>query len=338
MSEVMREETALASTVAIISTGGTIAMQDDEAAGGAVPQLGASDFAAALPGDAPRLRTEEIVNLPSSHFTLQTLEQVRGRVAELTEDPHVAGVVVTHGTDTMEETAYLVDLTVPGEKPIVFTGAMRTASDLGYDGHANLLAAVRVAAAPEARGLGATLVLNDEIHAARYVTKMHTLNPATFQSPNLGPIGRVEGDAIILTRRPRRACLPWRGLQGDVTLLKLTLGAGPAPLEDALRRGVRGIVIEGLGGGRIPPWWLPVVERAQHQGVPVVIASRCPSGRVWDGYGYEGAYHTLVDLGCLFAEGINGQKARVRLMVVLAVAETAEEVGTLWRKRGAVER
>jgi L-asparaginase len=316
--------------VAILTTGGTIAMQHDAAAGGAVPRLGAADFTAALPPGLPELRTEELVNLPSSHFTLETLQAIRERVATLAEESDVAGIVVTHGTDTLEETAYLLDLTVPGETSIVVTGAMRAASDVGYEGYANLLAAVRVAAAPQARGLGAVVVLNDEIHAARYVTKTHTLDVATFQSLAWGPVGRVEGDAVIVAQRPARRILPWHGLEPNVPLLKLAVGMEAGVMEDALARGARGVVIEALGGGRVPPWWLPQIERAQAQGVPVVIASRCPSGRVWDAYGYPGAYHTLTDLGCLFAEGLNGQKARVKLMVILAAAHTAADVVVLW--------
>ena len=317
--------------ITILTTGGTIAMQHDAAAGGAVPTLGAADFTAALPGGLPELQTEELVNLPSSHFTLETLQTIRERVAALAAEPGVAGIVVTHGTDTLEETAYLLDLTVPGKKPVVLTGAMRTASDAGYEGYANLLAAVRVAAAPQARGLGAVVVLNDEIHAARYVTKMHTLSTATFQSPGWGPVGRVEGDSVIVGCWPERRVLPWRGLEPNVSLLKLTVGMETGLLEDALARGDRGVVIEALGGGRVPPWWLPAIERARDQGLPVVIASRCPSGRVWDAYGYPGAYRTLAGLGCLFAGGLNGQKARIKLMVVLAAADTSDEVVELWR-------
>lgn len=316
--------------ITILTTGGTIAMQHDAAAGGAVPTLGAADFTAALPAGLPELRTEELVNLPSSHFSLETLQAIRERVAALAAEPDVAGIVVTHGTDTLEETAYLLDLTVPEKKPIVLTGAMRTASDVGYEGYANLLAAVRVAAAVQARGLGAVVVLNDEVHAARHVTKMHTLSTATFQSPGWGPVGRVEGDTVIVGRRPERRVLPWRGLEQNVSLLKLTVGMEASLLEDALARGARGVVIEALGGGRVPPWWLPTIERARDRGLPVVIASRCPSGRVWDAYGYPGAYRTLAGLGCLFAEGLNGQKARIKLMVVLAAAETSDEVVELW--------
>jgi len=318
--------------VAIVTTGGTIAMQHDAAAGGAVPALGGGELTAVLPSGLPRLEVVEAVRLPSSHFTLETLQAIRERVVEFVDEPGVAGVVVTHGTDTLEETAYLLDLTVPGKKPIVVTGAMRAASDVGYEGYANLLAAVRVAAAPQARGLGAVVVLDDEIHAARTVTKMHTLSTATFQSPGWGPVGRVEGDAVVVTRRPERHVLRWCGLEPNVSLIKLAVGMPVDPLEDALARGARGIVVEALGGGRVPPWWLPAIERPVSEGVPVVIASRCPSGRVWDAYGYPGAYRTLAELGCLFAEGLNGQKARVKLMVVLAAAEGAEKVPQLWNQ------
>jgi L-asparaginase len=308
-------------------------MRHDATTGGAVPSLGVADFTAALPADVPKLRTEELANLPSSHFTLVTLQTIRVRVAELVVERDIAGVVVTHGTDTLEETAYLLDLSVPGDKPIVLTGAMRAASDVGYEGYANLLGAVRVAASPQGRGLGAVVILNDEVHAARYVTKMHTLSVATFQSPGWGPIGRVEGDTVVINCRVGRCVLPWNGLEPSVPLLKLAVGIEASLLEAALAQGAQGVVIEALGGGRVPPWWLPAIEQARASQVPVVIASRCPAGRVWDGYGYPGAYRTLVDLGCLFAEGLNGQKARIKLMVVLAAARTSGEVVELWNKQ-----
>lgn len=317
--------------ITILTTGGTIAMRHSADAGGAIPALGPAELTAALAARFP-IHTEELLNLPSSHFTLETLCSIRERVVALAMDPAAAGIVVTHGTDTLEETAYLLDLTVPGDKPIVLTGAMRTASDVGYEGYANLLAATRVAVAPQAQGLGAVVVLNDEVHAARYVTKMHTLSTATFQSPAWGPLGRVEGDTVIIERRLERRICPWRGLEPRVTLLKLCLGMEADLLEYEVERGRRGIVIEALGGGRVPPWWLPAIEKARSRGVEVVIASRCPSGRVWDEYGYPGAYHTLSELGCLFADGLNGQKARIKLMVALAAAGAGIDVATLWKQ------
>lgn len=318
------------SRVVVLTTGGTVAMRHDPQAGGAVPALRAADFAALLPPESPQLVTDEVCNLPSSHFTLETLWQIRERVVAWTQDPAVDGVVVTHGTDTMEETAYLLDLTVAGEKPVVLTGAMRTASEPGADGPANLWAAVRVAVSPQARGLGTLVVLNDELHAARFVTKLDTLSPSTFHSLGWGPVGRVEGDRVVVPFHLEREVIPCPRLEERVALVKLAVGMGAGPLEDALARGARGVVLEGLGGGRIPPWWLPLIEQAIADGVLVVVASRCPSGQAWDAYGYVGGHQSLRRLGCLFSPGLNGQKARVRLMVVLGAARDREEAVSLW--------
>jgi L-asparaginase len=321
------------SRVVVLTTGGTVAMRHDPEAGGAVPGLSGQDLAAVLPPHAPLLTTEQVCNEPSSHFTLDTVWRIRKRVVARVADPTVDGIVVTHGTDTLEETAYLLDLTVPGEKPVVVTGAMRTASDVGPDGPANLWAAVRVAASPAARGLGSLVVLDDEIHAARFATKMDTLSPATFESPGWGPIGRVEGDLVHVPWRPEREVLDCPRLEERVALIRLAVGMGVGVLEDALSRGALGVVLEGLGGGRIPPWWMDTIERGIEHGVTIVVATRCPSGRVWDAYGYTGGHRSLERVGCLFPpSGLNGQKARLRLMVVLGAAERADDVARLWKQ------
>jgi L-asparaginase len=320
-----------AGKVAILTTGGTVAMRFDPQAGGAVPALSAAELAEILPDHAPQLMVREVCNLPSSHFRLETVWKIKEEVAVQMSDPSIVGVVVTHGTDVLEETAYLLDLTVAGETPMVVTGAMRTASDLGADGPANLWAAVRVANSPLARGLGCLVVLDDEIHAARAVTKMDTLSTATFQSPGLGPLGRVEGDHVRLPFRVRRDVFACDHLEERVSVIKLAVGAEPHLLDSALSNDARGIVLEALGGGRIPPWWLPSIEKALEDNIAVVVASRCPSGSVWDGYGYIGSHHTLREMGCLFANGLNGQKARIRLMVVLGAAAEPAHVPHLWR-------
>jgi L-asparaginase len=320
--------------ILILTTGGTIAMRHDPSLGGALPKMGASDFASALPRqllEGVELESKEIVNLPSSHFTLDTLWQIRQAVEAAVARPEIDGVVVTHGTDVLEETAMLLDLTLDSPKPVVLTGAMRTATQVGYDGYANLAAAVRVAASAEARDLGALVVLNDEIHAARFVTKGHTLRLDTFHSPAWGPLGRVEGDRVIVGSRVARRLIRCPALERRVELLKLTVGAQPTALEDLLARDVRGLVIEALGGGRIPPWWFPTIAGAIRAGVTVVVGSRCPSGRVWDPYGYPGAVRDAVAAGCLLAEGLNGQKARIKLMVVLGATTEPGEIERLWR-------
>jgi L-asparaginase len=319
--------------ITILTTGGTIAMQHDPSLGGALPKMGAADFAAAIPSElveALELESDEIVNLPSSHFTLDTLWQLRQAVVAALARPDIAGVVVTHGTDVLEETAILLDLTVDSPKPVVLTGAMRTATQVGYDGFANLTAALRVAASPDAHDLGTLVVLNDEIHAARFVTKGHTLSLNTFHSPACGPLGRVEGERVVVGSRVARHVITCPALETRVELLKLTVGATPSALEDMLARGVQGAVIEALGGGRIPPWWFPTIERAVTEGVTVVVGSRCPSGRVWDPYAYPGAVRDAVAAGSLLVEGLNGQKARIKLMVVLGATRERDEIEQLW--------
>jgi len=330
--------------VHIIATGGTIAMAHDEKAGGAVVALSGTDFLQRLISQAgpalPRLTSEEYGPLPSSHFTVEHLWGLRERVAhvlrnlfssrERVSEFAAGGIVIVHGTDTLEETAYLLDLTIDSEKPIVVTGAMRTASEPGYEGIANLLAAVRVAAAPQARGLGTLVVLNDEIHAARDVTKTHSQSLDTFQSPFWGPVGRVEADRITIARRIEREVIPCSHLEPRVYLLKLAVAMDAELLRHTVAIGVRGVVIESFGGGRVPPWWLEAIQEATAQGVAVVIATRCPAGRLQDRYGFTGSYRDLVKAGCLFADGLNGQKARLRLMVALGAARDMRGVRDLF--------
>jgi len=336
--------------IVLISTGGTIAMADDAAAGGAVPALHGADLLrkqplssqtpapTSLPSEASAhkagpagwsgsLEVVEHCHLPSAHFTLETLWGLRQRVQEIVRQPDINGIVITHGTDVLEETAYLLDLTVKGEIPMVLTGAMRTASDPGYEGQANLLAALHVAADPAARGIGAVVVMGDEVHTARAVTKMHTTSPHTFQSPFWGPLGRVEEDRITwLGRPPVRHILSTEKLEAHVLLLKMTVGMDDALLRYAVEWGMRGVVLETLGGGRVPHWWMPTIGEAVEQGIAVVITSRCPAGRVGDHYGYTGAHRDQAAAGALFARGLNGQKARIKLMVALGAGLEGDEL------------
>jgi L-asparaginase len=318
------------SRVVVLTTGGTIAIDLNSTAQGTPTFLTGQHLLEDSPVDPYDVHVEEMVALPSSHFQIDTLWSIHDRVAEIATEPAVTGIVLTHGTDTLEETAYLLDLTIPGEKPIVLTGSMRTHSDTGYDGRANLRAAINTAAAPAARELGAVVVMNNEIHSARLVTKAHTLNPAAFESPGWGPIGYISGTDLVIAHRLSRQLLPWQGLEPNVALLKVGVAVDTSPIENALSEGARGIVIEAFGSGRLPPWWMPAIKRAHTLGIPVVVASRCSSGPMGDSYSYDGAYQDLKKLGCIFADDLNGQKARIKLMVILAAAQTPNQVSGLW--------
>jgi len=315
--------------VHLIATGGTIAMAEESAGKGAVLALGGGHFArqvaSTLAVAHAELTSEEYGPLPSSHFSLQHLWGLRQRVHKAVLDPSVDGVVVTHGTDSLEETAYLLDLTVPGDKPMIVTGAMRIASQPGYDGIANLVSAVRAATSRACRGLGCLVLLNDEIHAARDVTKMHTQSPATFQSPFSGPLGHICGETVRISRHLARNMIVCSGLEPQVYLFKLAVGMDASLFRHAVGHGMRGAVIESFGGGRIPPWWLEEIQTAIAGGVAVAATSRCPAGPLYDPYAYRGAYHDLVDSGCFLAHNLNGQKARLRLMAALATAGDMDE-------------
>jgi L-asparaginase len=327
------------SRIHVIATGGTIAMAHDDTVGGAVLSLSGSDFVQRMMGQAasgmPDVTHEEYGPLPSSHFTVEHLWGLRERVRTAVSQPEVGGVVITHGTDSLEETAYLLDLTVATDKPMCVTGAMRVASQPGYEGIANLIAAVRVASSDAARGLGSLVVLNDEIHAARDVTKMHTQALDTFRSPSWGPIGRVEAEGIAITRRILRDTIICDQLEPRVYLFKLAVGMDASLLKEAVTLGVRGVVIETFGGGRVPPWWLDAMEAAIEADVAVAVTTRCTSGRLYDPYRYEGAYHDLQRIGCLLAQELNGQKARLRLMAALSRASDPCKLAEIWYARAS---
>jgi L-asparaginase len=312
--------------IVVLTTGGTIAMRADPKSGGAVPSLNGADLTAALSLDNIDLRVEEFSNLPSAHVTLDLLWQLSRRVASLLASDSVDGVVVTHGTDTLEESAYLCDISVNSPKPIVFTGAMRTASELGYEGLANIASAIHVAASVDARELGTLVVFNDEIHLAHDVTKTHTTALDTFHSPEFGAVGHIDYAGVRIVRRVvSREFIPATYLETNVHLLKLGVGMSDGLLEYLVETvKAKGIVLEGLGGGRVPPWWLPTIERALKQGVAIVVTSRVGTGRTVDRYGYVGAHRDLANLGCWFAYGLNGHKARIKLMAAFGT-ESAKE-------------
>jgi len=293
--------------VVILTTGGTIAMRHDDAAGGAVPALEAAEYHTAVASLPISFSVDAVCNLPSAHFTLDTLWEI-------------------------QRPAMLLDLTVDSGKPVVLTGAMRTASDAGFDGFANLSSAVRVAASEPARGLGTLVVLNDTVHAARYVTKTNTQSTDTFQSPGWGPLGRIDSDGLHVACHLNQRTFVTPALESRVELIKLSVGMQPDALCHELGRGTRGIVIEALGGGRVPPWWLPHIRSAVTAGVPVVVASRCLSGRVGDRYGYAGAQRDLRSAGCFPAGCLNGQKARIALMVVLGAGLEKPALWPAWQR------
>jgi L-asparaginase len=253
-----------------------------------------------------------------------------GNIKEILNRQDVAGVVVTHGTDTMEETSYLADLLVDSAKPAVFTGAQRAHDDPQSDGPLNLLNALRVAASPLARELGVMVCFNGTLHAPRDVTKMHTSALETFQSFPLGPLGEVDGDTIVIHRRPTlRRSFKIDQLEERVDLVRLVLGIDLRGVEAAIERGVAGLVVEAFGRGNGPARLAELVRVATAQAVPVLITSRCAAGRVQPIYGGDGGGCDLVEAGGIFVGDLKGAKARLLLMVLLSDPGTKEQLADI---------
>jgi L-asparaginase len=319
--------------IALLFTGGTISMRHDAVVGGAVPSLSAAEIVAATRGveEVAEVSVEEWGALPGPHMTTERMWALRCRIAELLARPEVEGVVVTHGTDTLEETAYMTARSVPATKPVVFTGAMRTASDLGWDGPANLMDAVRVAASPEARGYGVMVVVGGRIFAGLDVTKSHTHLLDAFESPGLGPVGVVDDGAVVFRRALPPAPPPLRPAAPATPVDIVVAWAGcDARLLDASRREALAVVVAAMGRGNVPPAMVPGIERWLDDGKPVVVASRAGRGRVGHTYGYPGGGRRLAAMGALFAGARRPQQARIELALALGAGLSAEELRALF--------
>jgi L-asparaginase len=316
-------------TILIIFTGGTISMQIDPKLGAAVPALSGQQILATVSHLDPHIRTVvyDYGQLPGPHVTPQIMWDLAQLINKRLEDPAIDGVVVTHGTDTLEETAYFLDLTVRGDKPVVMTGAMRNASELGFEGPANLRDSILCAASPAARGLGVLVCMNEQILAASEATKTHTEEAGTFQSPNFGPLGIVDMGRVLFYRRPiMRESIPATRVEDRVELFKIYCGADDRFIRYAVDTGAQGLVIEALGRGNVPPAAAQGIVYAREKGLPVIITSRALRGRVLDAYGYEGAGKRLRQIGVIFGDFLNSQKSRIKLMLALGATHDAAQV------------
>lgn len=317
--------------VVVIATGGTIAMGYDPVKKGVFPAVTGKQLIEAVPPLSAICPVEviEFSNIPSPHMTPRIMFDLAQCIDGVLESEDVAGVVVTHGTDTLEETAYLVDLALKSEKPVCFTAAMRDSAQISPDGPKNILCAVKTACNPAAIGKGVLVVTNEEIHAACEVTKTHSANPKTFASPFWGPLGYADEDKIIFRRQPlSRQKIQPSAIVDDVYLVKLAAGTDDYILQCLVAKEVKGIVIEGFGRGNIPPAAVPGVKAALQNNIPVVLTTRVIGGRVLDIYGYEGAAKPLKSMGVILAGEINGPKARIKLMLALGTTNDREKIAS----------
>jgi L-asparaginase len=323
--------------IAVFGLGGTIAMTGD-ATGGVTPTLTAADLVAAVPGlsgtDAI-LEVTDFRRVPGASLDPADVLALVAAVNTAFADG-VDGAVVTQGTDTIEETAYLADLHYAGDRPVVFTGAMRNPTMAGADGPANLLAAVRTAARGRARGPGVLVVLADEIHSARRVRKTHSTSGSAFQSPNGGPLGYlVEGVPRLLNSPPRRLVVPvpGRAAAPRVALAAIALG-DRGELLDGLAGRVDGLVIAAMGVGHVPERLVATLEKLAAT-MPVVLTSRTGAGSVLTAtYGFPGSERDLIARGLVPAGFLDPFKARLLLRAALSLDADRVTVGAAFAVAG----
>ena len=325
--------------IVLIFTGGTISMEVYDRSTGVVPSLSANEIIGKLQNvtSYKNLYGVQFSMIPSPSMTPQLMQKLTDEVIDHLEQPDVIGVVISHGTDTLEETAFYLDLVIDSSKPVVLTGSMKNASELGYDGLTNLVSSIQVVSSESSKDKGVLVVMNYEIHAASEVVKTHTLNLDTFKTLSFGPLGIID-DLEVLYYRNRTIKYPHKLLntfEDNVPLIKMVTGYDPEVFQFYIDRQAKGIVLEALGRGNVPPNVMPYIHECQKLNIPIVIVSRCVSGRVLNTYGYPGGGKDLVKSGAIMGGDLAGPKARIMLMLALGNQFDYEQIKLLYTQQFA---
>lgn len=315
--------------VQFIATGGTIAMKVDPVTKGVVPAITGDDLLETVPGvsNYARIEVNNFSKMSANYITVDWWIRLTKAVEDALARPEVSGVVVAQGTDTMEETAYWLDLTVKSNKPVVMIGAQRNASSSDFDGPRNLLNAVRIAVDEQTKDKGVMVAMNNQINAARNVTKTHTGNVETFKSGDFGFLGEVWDDRVIFSNTPlRRQHIDIKAKAEDfpkVDIFQMYAEADGKYIKYAVDTGAKGIVIQAVGMGNMNVSMFEGVKYALSKQIPVVISTRVPNGRTMPLYGFEGGGKTTFDAGAVMAGGRSPQKARILLMLAIQDGQTS---------------
>lgn len=307
--------------ICVVGTGGTIASRYDPAIGGHVSAASARDLVEAVPelSDIAEIRVVEHSNINSALMDTPTAFALRNTLRRVLREDAVAGAVVTHGTATLEESAYLMDLTLGTGKPVVFTGAQRNSDEKDADGPRNLLYAAMVAASPAAQGRGVLVALGGQIHAARDATKVNPETITCFGGRDGGPLGAVTKYGVTFFAMPeRRLHLEVDHVKPDVHIIKMAQGTSDLLLRACIQARVDGIVVEASGGGNVNRPFYDGICAALEAGIPVVVSLRLPSGAPHPGKGYAGSFQSLLKKGAISSGYLSSLKARILLMVALA--------------------
>ena len=310
--------------ILVLHTGGTISMQADDSGAVVTSQDNPMNHVS-NPLEGVEVHALDFFNLPSPHIKPKHMLAIYQKIKE--EADRYDGFVITHGTDTLEETAYFLDTMEVPHKPIVLTGAMRSSNELGSDGVYNYLSALRVASDDKAADKGVLVVMNDEIHAAKYVTKTHTTNVSTFQTPTHGPLGLIMKHEILYfkTAEPR-VRFDLDRIQGLVPIIPVYAGMTEELLDLLPVDQLDGLIIQAFGAGNVPKETAQKLNALIQEGLPIALVSRCFNGIAEPVYAYEGGGVCLQKAGVFFVKELNAQKARLKLLIAINAGLTGEEL------------
>ena len=310
--------------ILVLHTGGTISMQADDSGAVVTSQDNPMNHVS-NPLEGVEVHALDFFNLPSPHIKPKHMLALYQKIKE--EADHYDGFVITHGTDTLEETAYFLDTMEVPHKPIVLTGAMRSSNELGSDGVYNYLSALRVASDDKAADKGVLVVMNDEIHAAKYVTKTHTTNVSTFQTPTHGPLGLIMKHEILYfkTAEPR-VRFDLDKIQGLVPIIPVYAGMTEELLDLLPVDQLDGLIIQAFGAGNVPKETAQKLNALIQEGLPIALVSRCFNGIAEPVYAYEGGGVCLQNAGVFFVKELNAQKARLKLLIAINAGLTGDEL------------
>jgi L-asparaginase len=315
--------------ILIVFTGGTFSMKIDEKTKSAVPFYHGEELLKIIPdiNKLANISVYEFGNYPGPHVTPELMLELSKKVKNFIESGNYDGVIITHGTDTLEETAYFLDLTIKTEYPIVLIGAMKTSSEPDWDGPRNLIDAIHICSNANSRGMGVLVCLNGEINAASEVTKTHTEDVETFHSLDFGALGFVDRGRVVYNRLPRKLeIIITDKINSNVDLIKVCAGMNEKFFKFSADSKVDAVVVEAMGVGNVPPATFEGIKYILEKNIPVVLTSRCPAGETLDIYGYPGAGRWLKEAGVIFSDYLNGQKARIKLIICLGMTKDPEEL------------
>ena len=315
--------------ILVVFTGGTFSMMIDRSTGGAIPRYSGGELLDMIP-EAKKLAEIEHYDFgkyPGPHVTPKLMLQLSQKIKQLLAEKYYDGVIVTHGTDTLEETAYFLDLTINTDIPIVMIGSMKNSSEPDWDGPRNLIDAIHICLSDNSKNLGVLVCLNGEINAASEVTKIYSDSVESFKSLDFGSLGFVQNGRVIYNRLPHYLeKIETDVIDDNVDMLTVYAGMNEKFFKFSADSDVSGIVVEALGVGNVPPPAFEGIKYAVEKGIPVVLTSRCPAGETDYIYSYPGAGKHLHDLGVIFADYINGQKARIKLIIVLGKTRDINQI------------